>query len=264
MNNRIHFKTAPTSLLASAILCIGGAVAGAPSTLLGQETQAVLTSRSELATAAQRAETAAQTSTGPARTRNAMLAANIRQRLQNGDFQVGDRIVLTYNSDIWHSDTLVVRTGPAIELPAKAVLPLNGVLRSEVGDRVTAELLKYVKASQVEVTPLTRVGVLGEVAHPGYFALRSDVPLADIIMIAGGPTGTADVDRSMIRRGNGEFKSPEETRQAIVKGLTIDQFGLSAGDELVIGRKRDFLSGSIMPLVGAVASLAAIFVAVHH
>jgi protein involved in polysaccharide export with SLBB domain len=264
MNNRKHLHTSPASLFASAILFAVGAVVATPAALLGQDTQGVLTSRAELTEAAQRAESAAQTPTVAARTKNAMLAAAIRQRLQNGDFKVGDRIVLTYISDVWHSDTLIVRSGPSIELPARTVLPLNGVLRSEVRDRITGELLKYVKATDVEVTPLTRVGVLGEVAHPGYFALRSDVPLVDAIMVAGGPTGTADVDRSMIRRSNGEFKSSEETRQAIAKGLTIDQFGLSAGDELVIGRKRDFLNGSMMPLVGALASLTAIFVAVHH
>jgi protein involved in polysaccharide export with SLBB domain len=233
-----------------------------PTILAGQSTQAVLTSRSDLTAAAVQAESG--TSANGNGTRNAMLAAAIRQRLQNGDFQVGDRIILSYTSDVRHADTLIVRSGPSLELPAKATLPLSGILRSELSDRVTTELLKYVKATQIEVTPLTRVGVLGEVVRPGYFALRSDVPLAEAIMIAGGPTATADVDRSMVRRSNGEFKSAEETRQAIAKGLTIDQFGLAAGDELVIGRRRDFVSGSMMPLVGALASITAIFVAVHH
>jgi protein involved in polysaccharide export with SLBB domain len=262
-NRRTNFSNAPASLLRRTIPLLAALVVS-PGSVFSQTTQTVLTSRSELTTAAQQAEAAAGTSTSAVRTKNAMLAAAIRQRLQNGDFQVGDRIVLSYTSDVRHTDTLVVRSGPSLELPAKAILPLGGMLRSELSDRVTVELLKYVKATQIEVTPLTRVGVLGEVAHPGYFALRSDVPLADAIMIAGGPTATADVDRSMIRRSNGEFKSADETRQAIAKGLTIDQFGLSAGDELVIGRKRDFVSGSMMPLVGALASITAIFVAVHH
>ena len=264
MKHRNRFTTSPACLPLSAILFALGTVAATPASILGQTTQSVLTSRSELTAAAQQAESATGTSTTAARNKNATLAAGIRERLQNGDFRVGDRIVLSYVSDVAHTDTLVVRNGPSVELPAKAILPLNGVLRSELAGRVTVELLKYVKATQIAVTPLTRVGVLGEVAHPGYFAIRSDVPLADAIMIAGGPTATADVDRSMIRRSNGELKSADETRQAIAKGLTIDQFGLSAGDELVIGRRRDFINGSMMPLVGAIASLTAIFVAVHH
>lgn len=240
------------------------ALAAAPRQLQSQAQSTVLMSRSELVAAAEQAELAANTGSDVARTKNKLIAAGIRQRLLNGDFQVGDRIVLTYLSNVRHTDTLVVRNGPIIELFAEATLPLSGVLRSELSDLVEKEVLKYVRAMQIEVTPLTRVGVMGEVVRPGYFALRSDVPLADAIMIAGGPTATADVERSMIRRGSVEFRSSDETRQAISRGLTLDQFGLRAGDELVIGRKRDLLAGSMMPLVGALASLAAIFVAVSR
>jgi protein involved in polysaccharide export with SLBB domain len=195
-----------------------------------------------------------------------MLASSIRQRLQNGDFQAGDRIVLNYISDVSHTDTLIVRAGPVVALPAQASLSLAGVLRSELAARVEFEVLKYIKATQIEVTPLTRVGVLGEVAHPGYFALRSDVPLADAIMMAGGPTATADVERTLVRRGNGEFRSTDETSKALSRGLTLDQFGLAAGDELVVGRRREVMTSAFMPLLGAAASITAIFVALqaHH
>ena len=223
-----------------------------------------LTSRAELTRAAQQAENAAMASAGSSQTNNRMVAAAIRQRLATGDFVPGDRIVLSYISDIPHTDTLVVRAGPTLELPAKASISLAGVLRSELRAKIETEVLKYIKAVEIEVTPLTRIGVLGEVARPGYFALRSDIPLADAIMMAGGPTATADVERSMIRRGNTEFRSANETRKAISSGLTLDQIGLAAGDEIIIGRRRDMLSGSIMPIVGALASVAAIFVALNH
>ena len=232
--------------------------------ILGAQSPSVLTSRAELAAAAQRAESVAAMSSGAASTKNRLVAAAIRQRLTAGDFLVGDRIVLSYISDIPHSDTLTVRSGPILPLPANASLSLAGVLRSELRSKVETEVLKYIKAVEIEVTPLTRVGVLGEVAHPGYFALRSDVPIADAIMIAGGPTATADVERTIIRRGNSEFRSADETRQAISRGMTLDQFGLTAGDEIVISRRRDLLSGSIMPIVGALAAIATIFVAVQH
>jgi hypothetical protein len=249
----------------TAMIVVALAAVGAdPGQLHSQIPQTTLTTRSELVTAAEQAEIAANAGSGAARTKSKLLAAGIRNRIANGDFQAGDRIVLTYVSDIRHSDTLVVRNGPILMLPANATLPLSGVLRSELANKIETELLKYVRAEQVEVTPLTRVGVLGEVVHPGYFALRSDVPLAEAIMLAGGPTVTADVERSVIRRGSQELRASDETRQAITKGSTLDQLGLSAGDELVVGRKRDFLTGAMIPLVGAIASLTAVFVAVHH
>lgn len=256
LNSRTH--GVGNVLIALATCMLIGARLGA------QTSTSVLTSRAELTAAAQQAERAAMSSGGADQTKSRLIAASIRQRLTNGDFTPGDRIVLYYISDIPHTDTLVVRAGPTLQLPARASLSLAGVLRSELKEKVEAEVLKYIKAVEIEVTPLTRLGVLGEVARPGYFALRSDVPLADAIMLAGGPTATADVERSMIRRGNTEFRSADETRQAMSRGLTIDQFGLTAGDEIVIARRRDRLAGSVMPIVGALASITAIFVAIHR
>jgi protein involved in polysaccharide export with SLBB domain len=240
------------------------ALASVPGTSVGQSTASSLTSRAELTAAAANAELAAATGNGGDRTRNAMQAAAIRQRLLDGDFQVGERIVLTIVSDAAHTDTLVVRAGRVIDLPGKATLSLAGVLRSELKDRVTGEVLKYVKATSVNVTPLTRIAVLGEVVRPGYFAFASDAPLTDAIMVAGGPTATADLERSFVRRASREYRSADETRHAVSNGLTLDQFGLIAGDELVVGKQRQLISPSTTAVFGAVASLAAIFLAVHR
>jgi protein involved in polysaccharide export with SLBB domain len=139
-----------------------------------------------------------------------------------------------------------------------------GVLRSELQQRVSTEVLKYVKAQQIEVTPLIRVGVMGAVARPGYFAFASDIPITDAIMGAGGPTGTADVGRSIVRRQNQEFRSAGETSKAISTGLTLDQFGLSAGDELVVGQRRELAPSTLIGMTGALASILALFVTLNR
>jgi protein involved in polysaccharide export with SLBB domain len=224
----------------------------------------MLMTRPELTAAAERAEIASKGGDASMRLRNMTVAMSIRQRLREGDFQVGDRVVVSFTSDVLHSDTLVVRTGRVLELPGRIMVPLEGVLRSEVSDRVSTELMKYVKAEQVEVTPLMRVGILGDVAHPGYFAFASDLPITDAIMGAGGPTATADLDRSIVRRGNAVYRSTEETRAAIANGFTLDQFGLNAGDELVVGQRRESRSAPLIGLLAAVTSVATLFVALRH
>jgi protein involved in polysaccharide export with SLBB domain len=230
------------------------AVASTPGISRGQGTSGALISRDQLTAAAIQAE----------QSQNPVQAAAIRQRLRDGDFQIGDRILLTVFSDAAHTDTLVVRDGRLVDLPWKVALPLTGVLRSEVKDRVTAEVLKYVKADKVDVMPLTRIAVIGEVARPGYFAIRSDVLITDAIMQAGGPTASADLERSIVRRASHEYRSADETRQAVAKGLTIDQFGLNAGDELVVGRQHQLFNPATSAVLGMIASLSAIFFAVHH
>jgi hypothetical protein len=239
----------PTLVRQLAIL-VAASVAAGSAPAYGQTPAGLLTTRQELSAQAERSKDPIQ-------------SAAIRQRLRDGDFQVGDRIVLTVVSDIPRTDTLVVRDGRIIDLPGKAMLPLSGVLRSELKARVTSEVLKYVKAVDVNVTPLTRIGVLGEVARPGFFALRSDIPITDAIMVAGGPTPSADIDRTFVRRGSRPYRSAQDTRQAVANGLTLDQFGFSPGDELVVGRQRNFISPVVTGMIGLAASLAGIYFVVH-
>jgi protein involved in polysaccharide export with SLBB domain len=246
----------------SALICGILALSLRPIPATGQASGSLLTTRAELTAAMQQAE--ARAARGDSRVDNNLSAAAIRQRLTRGDFEVGDRILLVYVSDIKHIDTLAVHERLVVDLPANGSVSVVGVLRSELSDRIELELLKYVKVTQVEVTPLTRVAILGEVLHPGYFALRADVPLADAIMVAGGASATADIGRSVVRRASAEVRSSEETHRAISGGLTLDQFGLTAGDELVIGKKRQLFAGAMTPFLGAVASVAAIYVALHH
>jgi protein involved in polysaccharide export with SLBB domain len=239
-------------------------LAGTEALAQARPTVGLLMSREELTAAAERAEIAASGGDASARSRNASLALSLRQRLRDGDFQAGDRVVVEFMSDVFHRDTLVVRGARMLELPGKIMVPLTGVLRSEVEDRVTTELMKYVRAQQIDVTPLMRVGVLGDVAHPGYFAFASDIPLTDAIMGAGGPTATADLEKSVVRRGSVVIRSSDETRKAIASGLTLDQFGLNAGDELFIGQRGESRTGMILGVVGALGTIATLFVALRR
>ena len=229
-----------------------------------QSSAGLLSSRAELTTAAAEAEVAATTGDPAKSVENAMLAAAIRQRLRDGDLRVGDRVIVSFVSDAVHTDTVIVRSERSLELSGIITVPVAGVLRSELKERVSTELLKYVKAQRIEVTPLMRVGVLGAVSRPGYFAFASDILLTDAIMGAGGPTVGAAVERSIVRRGNQQFRSPDQTSKAIARGLTLDQFGLTAGDELVVGERRNVNAATIISLAGGVASVVVVILAIGH
>src|SRR5438477_10718063 len=84
----------------------------------GQSSGSLLTTRAELTATMQQAE--ARAALGDSRPENNLRAAAIRQRLTRGDFQVGDRILLAYVSDINHVDTLVVHEGLVVDLPGGA------------------------------------------------------------------------------------------------------------------------------------------------
>lgn len=162
----------------------------------------------------------------------------LKTRLEKGDFQDGDRIVVKLLGATpligWGNDTITVRAGKMLPLPQLEDLPLTGVLRSELNDRLSSHLGKYMKDSSVRATPLLRLAVLGQVRNPNYYYTSADVLLSDLIMKAGGPTGTADLDKIVIRRGTEIIWDAKDARTALNDGISLDRLHLRAGDELYV------------------------------
>jgi protein involved in polysaccharide export with SLBB domain len=246
-------------VLAAAAFVVAPARAAAQHTV---SARSPLTSRAELDSIAKTAERLAMTGEDPER--NSLLAAQTRERLREGDFQTGDRIAVTVQIDTAHTDTLVVRAGRVLQIPGGLpAVALAGVLRSELQPLVSSEVLKYVKARRVDAVPLMRLSVAGEVARPNFYDFNSDLPLTNVIMAAGGPTATADLTRSSLRRGGADLHSSQEISTAMQHGLTLDQFGLQAGDELVIGRRKEFNFSQYLTYITAIGGLATLFITIH-
>jgi len=177
----------------------------------------------------------------------------LKNRLENGDFQEGDRIVLVLHSDPQQlSDTLVVQAGKVIQLPRMSDLPLQGVLRSELPKKMTDHLAEYLRDPSSRVTPLVRIGVLGQVQRPGYYYTSADVLLSDAIMRAGGPGADADMSKVVIRRGADVIWSAADTRTALTDGLSLDRLHLRAGDEIQVGEKSHFSYTSALQIGSAI------------
>ena len=183
-------------------------------------------------------------------------AEAIRTRLRDGDFQVGDRVVLVVTRpDSTRTDTLAVREGRALELPGLFTASLQGVLRSELQPRLASEVARVIREPRVQARTLVRVAVLGEVARPGFYWMTADALVSDAIMTAGGPTSLSDPAKSVIRRGTEELWDRSDVAEAIRAGLTLDQLMVRAGDELVIGRKSVRDSESTLRVVTTVVGL---------
>lgn len=166
-------------------------------------------------------------------------AGALRQRLRDGDFEVGDQIVLSVRGDSALTDTFTVKVGRTLDLPNMPELSLAGVLRSELQSHLVRQIGRFVKDTTLRATALVRFGVLGEVGHPGYYRLPSDIPISDAIMAAGGPTSRADLNRAFVRRGTKQLLGRDAVRKAMVAGSSLDELNLNAGDELVIREQRE-------------------------
>lgn len=183
-------------------------------------------------------------------------AAQIRQRLERGDFRVGDRILLSVEGEEETlPDTVVVEPGQMIDLEDFGEVPVGGVLRSEIEGHLADELSQFILDPEVRASGLVRVAVLGSVGNPGFYTMPAETLLSDAIMAAGGPSSNANVDQVRIRRGTEEIMDGEQTRLALQQGLTLDQLNIQGGDQVSVPQTRGILRilGIVTGVIGSIS-----------
>ncbi len=177
------------------------------------------------------------------RDRTRRQAEQIRRRLDEGDFQVGDRIVLVVEDQQVLSDTFTVDPGRTLTLPTIGDVPLAGVLRSELKQRVSEYLGTFLREPIVRASALIRIAVLGGVARPGFYAVTGDALLTDAVMMAGGPTAVAKIEEMQIEREMSRIWEGRLLQTAIAEGRTLDELNLRAGDRVFIPQRGRGLGG---------------------
>ena len=191
----------------------------------------------------------------------------IQRRLEQGDFQVGDRVALLVEGEEELSDTLTVRMGPSVNLPVVGSISLHGVLRSELEAHLTEEIGRYVREPRVEANALIRVLVQGQVESPGFLLTPAETLISDLISLAGGPTGTANLSEMRIERGSDRIWEGEAMETAIIQGRTLDQMNLQAGDRVFVPERVDrggtewlrIIGYTVGPIVSIAVALTTIF-----
>ena len=164
----------------------------------------------------------------------AVKADSVRARLRDGDLHAGDRLRLTVEEQKVLSDSFTVTEGPALVLPVVGTVPLVGVLRSELQDRLTARVDSVYRDVTVQVVMLTRVAVMGGVMRPGFYSLPPDDLIPDAITVAGGLTPQAKLTDMYVERGRRRLWEGDSLQNAMRQGRTLAALGLEPGDRIVV------------------------------
>ena len=164
-------------------------------------------------------------------------AGLIRERLTEGDFQVGDQVQLTVFGETDATGLQTVGPGRVLSVKGLPDIPLRGVLRSEVEPYLREQIGRYVRDAQVKARPMIRISVIGGVLKPGFYQLDADMMLSDAVMSAGGILATAEFKRSIIHRGDEVLLENEDFTNALADGRSLDQLNLRAGDAIEVGQK---------------------------
>jgi len=170
----------------------------------------------------------------------------IRQRLRDGDFEVGDQISVTVTDQPTLSAQFTVAAGRLLVFPTIGAMPLTGLLRSELPDSVRAFIARFIRDPQVYVQSSMRIQVFGEVTNPGYHLVSADARLPDVLAQVGQPTKAARIERMRVKRGDETIWSGDALQTAIVEGRTLDQLSLRAGDVIELPGASSFRIGTIL------------------
>jgi hypothetical protein len=185
-------------------------------------------------------------------------AEAIRRRLQEGDMQVGEQVVLFVQGNEALSDTFTVSPGRVLYLPNVGEVQLAGLLRSEVPARLSEHLGRYLVNPVVRVQTLMRVSVAGQVGKPGYYSVPPESLVSDVLMVAGGPTAGADMRKVFVERQGTKVVEGTKLQQAMAEGQTLDQMNFYPGDQIYVPERRESLLRDPWTLVRAATATAAV------
>ena len=245
-------------VLGVALLAVGNAALAQTLPSVGMQRS----TRTELAArvSALEGQVAAGVTKGEKRARVMEEISEIRGRLAEGDFRVGDRFLYTLTIDSIRSDTISVRDGLQVTLTNLPDVSLKGVLRAELDEALATHVSRFLKHARVRTVTLTQVSILGAVGRPGYYWAAPDSPLGELIMMAGGPVPDANIGEVEIKRANRVVLEAKDSRKALRQGRTIEQVDMRSGDEVRIPLKRKVNWGQMIQLLFVASSLFFAFV----
>ncbi|MBL0937508.1 MAG: SLBB domain-containing protein [Gemmatimonadaceae bacterium] len=132
---------------------------------------------------------------------------------------------------------------------------VRGVLRSELDEKLTQHVARYIRNASIRSSVLTRISILGAVRAPGFYYASPDRPVSDILMLAGGPAPEANLGQFELRRGTITLLTPKQSKQLLESGRTLEQLDVQSGDEFRIPMKRKMNWQLIIQLFFILSSL---------
>jgi polysaccharide export outer membrane protein len=158
------------------------------------------------------------------------------------EYRIGPEDVLQIS--VWKNEalsrTLPVRPDGRITLPLLNDVQAAGHTPMEFRDVLVKKLEEYIASPEVSVIVIEprsfKVSVLGEVAKPGRYELKSRATVLDVLALAGGLNQFASRRGIVVLRPNGaETKRiPFNYNKAISPGSEQEIFYLLPGDVIVV------------------------------
>jgi polysaccharide export outer membrane protein len=134
-------------------------------------------------------------------------------------------------------------------LPLLGEQTVAGVPLRQLREKLLGLYQQNLRNPSINIVPLRRVNVLGEVNKPGLYPVDPTVSLAGVVATAGGTTPTGRLDRIRIVRGGTVL------RERVGAAETLTSAGVRSGDQVIVERRGWFDRNSATALASGLSLL---------
>jgi protein involved in polysaccharide export with SLBB domain len=165
----------------------------------------------------------------------------------------GDKLLLKIWLDSSYVDSVRIDQSLHVVLPRVGLVSLAGVATESIADSVRSAYTSVLRTRSIEVTPLRRVGILGDVRKPDVYYIDLTTNLRDAIALAGGVAEIGRPDNvSIVRNG-------QQTKVKDWESASSEWAPLLSGDEILVGRQSFFERNAIAVITGISVLASIIF-----
>jgi protein involved in polysaccharide export with SLBB domain len=118
----------------------------------------------------------------------------------NAPLKSGDRLLIKIWLDTALADTVRIDETGAAMLPRLGPMHITDLVSRGIADSVRRAYTRVTRTPSIEVTPLRRVTVLGEVKQPATYYMETSTTLREAIALAGGVTDIGALKQLIVMR----------------------------------------------------------------
>ena len=171
--------------------------------------------------------------------------------------QPGDRVLVRIFADTSLSDTLHVDDDGSVMLPRLGPLSIAGVPAPAIGDSIRKAYSALLRPVSIEVTPLRRVSVVGEVRKPDVLFLETHGTVRDAISLAGGIDDIGQTDPVLLMRNGVEVRIDHWRRRG------DDAVIVRSGDVVIVERE-PWVKRNIFSIISGVGIVVSLMITIFH
>lgn len=143
----------------------------------------------------------------------------------------GDVIKLTVWREKDMTGEFLINEQGVVTLPLLGPKQATGISVAELRAAWLEEFSTHLRNPAIEITPLRRISVLGEVNSPGQYQVDPTISLAGVVALAHGPTGAGNLRHIRILR---DGKTIHERARA---EFTLANVDVRSGDQIFVERR---------------------------